>query len=126
MLEMVDLRQRLKKQDYQDQVPRLEIKLAELQRRAKQQEVPIIVVVAGWDASGKGSLINKLVLSLDPRGYDVHAMDGPDQERDSRPFLWGSWMMSCAPFARLRAPAGPTGRLRPSGASSPRSATWWH
>lgn len=91
MLEMVDLKQRLKKQDYQDQLPRLEIKLAELQRRAKQIEVPIIIVVAGWDASGKGLLINKLVLALDPRSYDVHAMDGPDQERDSRPFLWRSW-----------------------------------
>ena len=91
MLEMVDLRQRLKKQDYQERLPRLEIKLAELQRRAKQLEVPVIIVVAGWDASGKGMLINKLVLSLDPRSYDVHAMDGPDREDGSRPFLWRFW-----------------------------------
>lgn len=90
MLEMVDLKQRLKKQDYQDQVPRLEIKLAQLQRRVKQLEVPVVIVVAGWDASGKGSLINKLVLALDPRGYDVHAMDGPDPE-GTRPFLWRFW-----------------------------------
>jgi polyphosphate:AMP phosphotransferase len=91
MLEMVDLKQRLKKQDYQDRAPRLEIKLAELQRRAKQLEVPVIIVLAGWDASGKGVLINRLVLSLDPRSYDVHAIDGPDQEGGSRPFLWRFW-----------------------------------
>lgn len=52
-LENVDLKQRLKKRDYQDRMPRLEIKLAQLQRRAKQLELPVIIVIAGWDAPAR-------------------------------------------------------------------------
>jgi len=36
--------------------------------RARELCLPVIILFEGWDASGKGTLINKLLLCLDPRG----------------------------------------------------------
>jgi len=51
-----------------------EVKLGELQRKTRELKIPIIFVFEGWHVSGMGEEINRLILSLDPRGYDFHTM----------------------------------------------------
>ena len=65
----------------------LKLKLSELQRKAKDKKIPIIIVFEGVNASGKAPLINELVLALDPRHVKVHAYE----EVHRRPFMWSSW-----------------------------------
>jgi polyphosphate kinase 2 (PPK2 family) len=52
---------------------------------------PLCVVFEGWDASGKGGAIKRLVAPLDPRHVRVaqFAAPGPDAKRHH--FLWRFW-----------------------------------
>ena len=45
--------------------------LAGLQQRLKQAGLPVIVLVEGWGAAGKGSVIRSLIRELDPRFFKV-------------------------------------------------------
>ena len=91
MLEAVDLTQKLSKDDYNASMDALEINMGQLQRQAYEMGVPITIVFEGWGASGKGRLINELLLALDPRGVKVHSTLAPNQEEFYRPFLWRFW-----------------------------------
>ena len=91
MLEQVDLSQKIDKATYKSLMPELTLELGALQREAKSAGIPVIIVFEGWDAAGKGTVINKLLLALDPRGFTVHSIGRPNQEEGMRPFLWRFW-----------------------------------
>jgi AMP-polyphosphate phosphotransferase len=91
MLEVVNLDQAVSQEVYTQVFPPLEYRLAELQREARNAGIPIIVVFEGWDAAGKGTLINRLMQPLDPRGFKVWGIKGPTEEESYRPFLWRFW-----------------------------------
>jgi polyphosphate kinase 2 (PPK2 family) len=88
MLEKVDLRRSLNKAEYKKAFEPLQVRLADLQRRAREAGVPVIVLFEGWEAAGKGTCINRLVERLDPRGFKVHPTSAPNEEEQLRPFLW--------------------------------------
>ena len=92
MLEKVVVSQKLPKEEYDRVFPGLERELSELQQRVRALGVPVIVLFEGWDASGKGTLINRLLLCLDPRGFKVHPINPPTDEELRRPFLWRFWI----------------------------------
>jgi polyphosphate kinase 2 (PPK2 family) len=92
MLEQIDLSKKLEKTEYKSIIADLEIKLGELQRKAWELKIPIIVVFEGWGASGKGTLINQLMLAMDPRGFTVYNIKPPNEEESYRPFLWRFWI----------------------------------
>ena len=81
MLELIDLDQTISKEDYEKQFPLLERELGECQRLARAAGVPVIVVFEGWDASGKGTVINRLTQALDPRGFKVHPILAAERNR---------------------------------------------
>ena len=91
LLDDIDLSQKLPKADYNASMDALEINMGQLQRQAHEMGVPITIVFEGWGASGKGRLINELLLALDPRGVNVHSTLAPNQEEFYRPFLWRFW-----------------------------------
>lgn len=91
MLEKFDLSKKISKPNYKTLHSELEQKLGELQREAKELKIPIIILFEGWDAAGKGTLINRLTLSLDPRGFKVFPIHAPNEEERLRPFLWRFW-----------------------------------
>ena len=41
------------------------------QQRMREAKLPVIVLVEGWAAAGKGTLINELISEIDPRFYNV-------------------------------------------------------
>ena len=90
-LNQIDLSKALDKSAYKKRHAELALKLGELQRQAKDLHVPVIIAFEGWDAAGKGTLINKLILALDPRGFNVHPTNAPTEEERLRPFLWRFW-----------------------------------
>ena len=91
MLEKLDLSRKVAKADYKKAKDELDLKLAALQRKAKDLHIPVIIVFEGWGASGKGTLINELILPLDPRGFNVYSTVPPTEEEALRPFLWRFW-----------------------------------
>lgn len=91
MLEHVDLSLKLDHEAYDDVMPALEIQLAALQRSAIEAHVPVIIAYEGWEAAGKGKLINRMIHALDPRHFSVYSVTEPnDEERDRAP-LWRFW-----------------------------------
>ena len=91
MLEYIDLTKTIGKSEYKPAITELEQKLGALQRDVKEHEIPIIFLFEGWDAAGKGTLINRLTLALDPRGFKVYPVLPPNEEEGLRPFLWRFW-----------------------------------
>lgn len=91
MLETVDLTQAMDRKAYKQQKAGLAIELMALQRRVIEKGIPVAIVFEGWNAAGKGTLINKLILPLDPRGFNVWSALQPNEEERLRPFLWRFW-----------------------------------
>ena len=88
MLETVDLDKSLAQDEYKKVFKSLQFKLSELQRKARNEEIPVVAVFEGWEAAGKGSCINRMVQQLDPRGFKVFPVSAPNKEEQLRPFLW--------------------------------------
>jgi len=92
MLEKVDLTKKMDKDKYKKIMEDLQIKLSSLERQIRELKIPLIIVFEGWGASGKGTLINKLILPLDPRGFNVYTTNYLSEEEKSKPFLWRFWV----------------------------------
>jgi polyphosphate kinase 2 (PPK2 family) len=52
---------------------------------------PLCVVFEGWDASGKGGAIKRLVTPLDPRHVRVSQFAAPTYDEKRHHFLWRFW-----------------------------------
>ena len=92
MLEKVNLSQKTSKEDYRNTISELETKLGSLLRRARDLKIPLIVAFEGWGAAGKSTVINRLILSMDPRQFKVDLTKAPNEEERLRPFLWRFWV----------------------------------
>lgn len=63
-------------------------KLLSQQQLLRAERLPVIVLVEGWAAAGKGSLIGELISGIDPRFYNV-VTPQPTPEAEARyPFLY--------------------------------------
>jgi AMP-polyphosphate phosphotransferase len=91
MLEMVDLSRSLSKDQARKAADDLELRLGEAQRRLRELNIPLVIVFEGWDAAGKGTIINKLTRCLDPRGFRVHPTRAQTGEERLKPFLQRFW-----------------------------------
>lgn len=91
MLEKIDLGKTVEKEVFKEKQRELSEELGELQRQLKDAQIPVIILMEGMDASGKGVQINRLIQALDPRGFDVHSKSKLSEEEQMRPFLWKYW-----------------------------------
>jgi len=91
MLEAIDLKKKLSKEEYKRWLPELQEELRLLQRKAYETELPVMVVFEGWDAAGKGETIQSVVGRLDPRGHRVEPISAPLEDERLRPFMWRFW-----------------------------------
>ncbi|MCL2462443.1 MAG: phosphate--AMP phosphotransferase [Defluviitaleaceae bacterium] len=92
MLEKIDLNQAMDKQAYKTELPALEKRLASLQEQIKDMKIPVIIAFEGWSASGKGTMIGRIVYPLDPRFFNVYTMSKINEDAAMRPFLWNYWI----------------------------------
>jgi AMP-polyphosphate phosphotransferase len=65
--------------------------LAYLQRKCRELEIPVLIVVEGLSAAGKGTIINRMIQPMDPRGFKVSCIASPNRDEQMRPFLWRFW-----------------------------------
>jgi AMP-polyphosphate phosphotransferase len=92
VLETLDLSLKLGKQEYREAMERCGLELQALQRLAFENGLPVLILLEGWDAAGKGDCISHLVQNLDPRGFRVHVFRQPTEEEAFRPVLWRYWL----------------------------------
>lgn len=91
MLEKIDLSKTLDKKEYKQQIEELEPKLSLLQRELRELGVPVMIVFEGFEASGKGTQINRLIQPMDPRGFAVYSTKSETKEEALHPYLWRFW-----------------------------------
>jgi len=91
MLEQIDLSKKIGKKEYRQLIETLNTRLSSLQRECKRLNIPVVILFEGLGASGKGTMINRLIAPLDPRGFQVYATGREGEEEQMRPFLWRFW-----------------------------------
>ncbi|WP_072620016.1 polyphosphate:AMP phosphotransferase [Spirulina major] len=91
MLEMLDLSRSLDKATYKREVEALMQQLRSLQQSCWESRLPLLVVLEGWAAAGKGALVKKMVNYMDPRGFTVYPTLPPTDTEQQYPFLWRFW-----------------------------------
>jgi AMP-polyphosphate phosphotransferase len=93
-------KQRMRKREYETRVPALREALIRLQIDLQPAPFPVLLVIAGDDAAGKGDLVNTLNGWLDPRGVETFAFLEPSDEERERPLMWRYWR-SLPPRGRM-------------------------
>lgn len=91
-LDQVDLTQKLKdKEEYEQALKHWQLKLLDLEQALRTSDRAAVIAFEGWDASGKGGAIKRLLGALDPRGYKAYGIAAPTPEEKSRHYLWRFW-----------------------------------
>ena len=70
------------------EIKQMRERLAGLQQTLREKGLPVIVLVEGWAAAGKGSLINELISEIDPRNYNVVSPVITPEAESRYPFLY--------------------------------------
>lgn len=77
--------------DYEADLAALQERLARIQVAHHVHGRRAILVFEGWDAAGKGGIIQRMTAKWDPRFFDVHPIAAPDAGEKDRHFLWRFW-----------------------------------
>lgn len=62
--------------------------LAKRQQIVKDAKLPVVVMLDGWSAAGKGSALASIIKYMDPRFFKVYNMDVITEEEARKPFLY--------------------------------------
>ena len=88
MLEKLKMNQKLSPTQYKDVLPKLQVRLREMEFKIFKQKVPVLCVFEGWDAAGKGGAIKRVTELLDPRGFTVSSYAAPRGDEKTHHYLW--------------------------------------
>ena len=66
--------------DYEHQLKKLQHRLLDLQIYHHQTGGRVVIGLDGWDAAGKGGLIQRLIYGLEPRSTHVWRIGAPTPE----------------------------------------------
>jgi polyphosphate kinase 2 (PPK2 family) len=96
-LDELDLSLKLSRKEETPQLEEAQQRLIELRLALggllseKRIGPPVCVVFEGWDASGKGGTIKRLVAKMDPRHVRVAQFAAPAPDEKRHHFLWRFW-----------------------------------
>jgi AMP-polyphosphate phosphotransferase len=96
-LDELDLSKRLSKAEEAERLKAGQERLLELRLKlggkldSAELGPPVCVLFEGWDASGKGGAIKRLVAPLDPRHVRVAQFAAPSYDEKRHHFLWRFW-----------------------------------
>lgn len=77
--------------DYDADLADLQERLARIQVAHIVHKRRAIVAIEGWDAAGKGGIIQRLTAKWDPRYFEVWPIGAPTPEEKDKHFLWRFW-----------------------------------
>lgn len=96
MLDKIDLNKKLEKSTYKLLMPELANGLYNIQKDSWDAALPVIILFEGWDAAGKGTSIQKLSGSIDPRGFKLYPIRAARTYEKKHPWLWRFWLKTPA------------------------------
>jgi len=73
----LDMSAALARHEYKQRKINLEVELLRLQGKVVEQGIPVLIIMEGLDAAGKGGAIKRLTNYLDPRWVRVHNLARP-------------------------------------------------
>lgn len=76
---------------YERQLEKLQNRLLDLQIHHLRTGGRAIIGVDGWDAAGKGGMIQRVVFGLEPRSTHVWRIGAPTRDEQGRHYLWRFW-----------------------------------
>lgn len=77
--------------DYEDDLKDIQERLARIQVAHIVHRRRSLVLLEGWDASGKGGVVRRMTAQWDPRYFDVWPICAPTQDERDHHFLWRFW-----------------------------------
>lgn len=94
-IEMLD--SRIDEKDYARQLEKLQHRLLDLQVYHLRTGGRVAIGIDGWDAAGKGGLIERIVAGLEPKSTQVWRIGAPAPDEQGRHYLWRFWQRLPAP-----------------------------
>ena len=82
---------------YRDTLALFHEKLRLAQIAMYRQNRKAIIVLEGYDASGRGEVICELSYAWDPRGFEVYPISPQAKTEAAHPFLWSFWNRQSTP-----------------------------
>ena len=76
------------KKELNNEIKELRGELLARQQQIREAKLPILVLLEGWSAAGKGSLIKELISEIDPRFYTVVSPAVIPESESRYPFLY--------------------------------------
>lgn len=77
--------------DFEKDLEALDLKLLRIQQGVWHRKARVIIAVEGFDAAGKGGVIQRLTEKWDPRGVRVHSIGAPDPHDQAKHYLYRFW-----------------------------------
>ncbi len=71
-----------------NEIKHLRSQLIGQQQLLREKKLPVLVLIEGWSAAGKGSLIKELISEIDPRFYNVVSPAIIPESESRYPFLY--------------------------------------
>jgi polyphosphate kinase 2 (PPK2 family) len=83
--------------DYERELTKLQHRLLDLQVWHLRTGGRVIIGIDGWDAAGKGGMIERIVAGLEPKSTQVWRIGAPTPAEQGRHYLWRFWERLPAP-----------------------------
>jgi polyphosphate:AMP phosphotransferase len=91
VLTRLDTTRELPNEEYKLELAKYQGRLNLLQRKARDNKLSTILLFEGWDASGKGGTIRRILSALDARDAQVIPIAAPTDEERAHHYLWRFW-----------------------------------
>ncbi|MDR0947878.1 MAG: polyphosphate:AMP phosphotransferase [Ruminococcus sp.] len=77
--------------DFKDMTKQLEMDFSRLQQEIAEKKLPVIILLEGWGASGKGAVAGEMIKMLDPRFFRVYTTAAPSDTEKRFPMMKRHW-----------------------------------
>ena len=91
VLDELDLAPKAGKHDYKAKLEKHQRKLHDLAWECFTQNRSVVLVFEGWDAAGKGGVIQRITSAMDARLYRAISIAAPSDEELAQQYLWRFW-----------------------------------
>ncbi len=90
-LDALDQSKSITQEEYKTKLRTLQLELLSMQLQLLEKKIPVIFLMEGPDAAGKGGTIKRVFERLDPRLLSVHSINKPTEEEFARHYMWRFW-----------------------------------
>jgi AMP-polyphosphate phosphotransferase len=88
MFERYDLEANVDEKTIDKTLPGIKDQLGELQRSCRDNGIPVVILIEGWNASGITSVSGEIVQAIDPRGYNLYSIGAPTDAEKAHHLIW--------------------------------------